>query len=48
MDIKESEHKMKQEWYHLYQMVYLFKQIEEGVDSAEGVNTPTQVGKYST
>ena len=45
MDIEESEQKMKQEWSLLDPIVELFEQIEEGVEFAEGANTPIPGGK---
>ena len=44
MDIKESEHKMKQEWSLLEPMVDLCEKIEEGVDFTEAAKTPTPGG----
>ena len=38
MDIEESEQKMKQEWPLLDSIVYLFQQIEEGVEFTENKN----------
>ena len=40
MDIEESEQKMKQEWPLLDSIVYLFQQIEEGVEFTENKNPP--------
>ena len=45
VDIEETEQKMKQEWYLLDQMVYLFEQIEEGVEFLEAANTPIPGGE---
>ena len=45
MDIEESDQKMKQEWSVLDQIVDLFEKIEEGVEFAEGANTPIPGGK---
>ena len=45
MNIEEIEHKMKQEWSLLDQIVDLFEKIEEGVEFAEAANTPISGGK---